>query len=537
MQTARRVIRQALYPIPLVHAQFRRFQMKMKTIAILVNAALFAMANPVMADQGPSTLTAPYVQPMVAGVNFTSILTTGDVVGGYKMGGVPDGLGAYDNSDGTITVLMNHEIPTAALGVVRAHGAKGAYVSSWVIDKTTLKVLSGADLMKNVFQQVGGAWVPVTGPALAFARFCSADLANQSAFFHEGKGTHNRIFLNGEESGAPNMRGVAHVATGPDKGSSYLLPWASAASNAAWENLLANPYSGDRTVVIGNADGGTNGLYVYVGTKTRTGNDVERAGLVNGTLFRVAVTGNAPETRAADAGLGLVANARGNLEAGFTLVAGPDTTNAASTKFLRPEDGAWDKRNKNRYYFVTTDQPDAAKDSNANSDIPAGQVGRSRLWALNFVNSAQPELGGKIELLLNGTVANGEYQMLDNIAVNDDGTLIMLEDIGNNKHNGKMWKFDPATGDLVKIAHFDQALFGDIGGPAGTLTKDEETSGVIDVTKLLDRNDGRVYNLFVVQNHAPSGDAETVEGGQLVLMSMPAAKKRRDDDNDDDHRD
>jgi hypothetical protein len=36
--------------------------------------------------------------------------------------------------------------------------------------------------------------------------------------------------------------------------------------------------------------------------------------------------------------------------------------NAVRTKFLRPEDGAWDKRNHNRYFFVTTDQMDAAKD-------------------------------------------------------------------------------------------------------------------------------------------------------------------------------
>jgi hypothetical protein len=313
------------------------------------------------------------------------------------MGGIPDGLGAYDNGDGTITVLMNHEIPADAsgpLGVVRAHGGKGAYVSSWIINKKTLEVVSGADLMKKVFQQVGGKWVPVPatgvpGTTSSFARFCSADLAPRSAFFHHGKGTLNRIFLNGEESGPTYQRGLAHVASGPDKGSTYVLPWAANA-NASWENFLANPYSGDRTVVIGNSDGGTNGLYVYVGTKTTTGNDIERAGLVGGTLYRVAVKGNVAETRAADAGFGLLPNVRGNLAGSFALVAGPDTANAASTRFLRPEDGAWDKKDHNRYYFVTTDQMDAAKDGGANADIPANQVGRSRLWALNFADSSKP---------------------------------------------------------------------------------------------------------------------------------------------------
>jgi hypothetical protein len=514
-------------------------KMKLKILAVLVSGAVMAMAAPAMADQGPSTSVAPYLQPLVPGARIASILTTGELVGGYKMGGIPDGLGAYDNGDGTFTVLMNHEIfaPSGQLplGVMRAHGGTGAYISQWIINKKTLAVLSGEDLMKRVYQQdAQGSWVVVPavgalGTTTSFARFCSADLAAQSAYYNDGKGTKNRIFLNGEESNPTYRRGLAHVATGPDKGSTYVLPWAANA-NASWENLLANPHAGDRTVVIGNSDGGTNGIYVYVGTKSRTGNDIERAGLVGGIVYRVAVNGAAQETQAADAGLGLTRNARGNYEGSFTLVSGPDATNVASTKFLRPEDGAWDKIDIDRYYFVTTDTQDSAKDGNLNSDIPAGQVGRSRLWALKFKDSSRPERGGTIEMLLDGTLANGEYQMLDNIAVNDDGSLILLEDVGNNRHNGKMWKFDPVTGDLVKLARFDPALFGDLG-ISGSLTKDEETSGVIDITKILDRKDDRIYNLFVAQNHAATNDPETVEGGQLLLLSQPARKgERRDDD-------
>jgi hypothetical protein len=523
--------------------------MKMKTLAIMVNAALFAMANPLMAEQGPSTTTAPYVQAIAPGVQFTSILTTGDVIGGYKMGGIPDGLGAYDNDDDTFTVLMNHEIFANAagpLGIVRAHGGKGAYVSKWVINKKTLEVVSGEDLMKNVYQKAtDGSWVAVPatgalGQTSSFARFCSADLAPRSAFFNSAtrKGTRNRIFLNGEESGPTYQRGLAHVVTGPDKGSTYVLPWA-AATNSSWENLLANPYSGDKTVVIGNADGGTNGLYVYVGNKTNVGNDVEKAGLIGGTVYRVAVNGNVAESRtAANAGiLGPTPNARGNYEGDFVLVAGTDTTNASSTRFLRPEDGAWDKKNHNRYYFVTTDQMDAAKDGNLNPDIPAGQVGRSRLWSLTFTDSSNPESGGKIEMLLDGTSAKGDYQMFDNITVNADGTLILQEDVGNNKHNGKIWKYSPSNGSLVKLASHDPALFGDISA-VGTLTKDEESSGVIDVTEILDREDDRIYNLLVVQNHAVSADPELVEGGQLVLMSQRAPERDDGDghhDRDDEH--
>ena len=55
------------------------------------------------------------------------------------MAGTPDGLGAYDNGDGTFTVLMNHEFG-AGVSVPRSHGnTSGAFVSRWVVDSTTLR--------------------------------------------------------------------------------------------------------------------------------------------------------------------------------------------------------------------------------------------------------------------------------------------------------------------------------------------------------------------------------------------------------------
>ena len=108
----------------------------------------------------------------------------GDGVGGYKMVGIPDGLGAYDNGDGTFTVLMNRELGDTA-GIACAHGAKGAFVSEWVFDKTTLEVKSGNDLIQNVFtyDAISGSYVEhnaALGNGVAFNRFCSADLADQS---------------------------------------------------------------------------------------------------------------------------------------------------------------------------------------------------------------------------------------------------------------------------------------------------------------------------------------------------------------------
>ena len=62
------------------------------------------------------------------------------------MAGIPDGLGAFDNGDGTFTVLMKP--PVRPDCVTRAHGDTGAFVSRHVIEKDTPRVTSGEDQIK-----------------------------------------------------------------------------------------------------------------------------------------------------------------------------------------------------------------------------------------------------------------------------------------------------------------------------------------------------------------------------------------------------
>jgi hypothetical protein len=73
-------------------------------------------------------------------------MTAGDAASnGYKMVGLADGTGAFDNNDGTFTMLINHEI-SSSLGVPRLHGKKGAFVSKWIIDKKTFEVTKGQEV-------------------------------------------------------------------------------------------------------------------------------------------------------------------------------------------------------------------------------------------------------------------------------------------------------------------------------------------------------------------------------------------------------
>ena len=97
------------------------------------------------------------------------------------MVGIPDGLGAYDNGDGTITVLMNHELASNK-GAVRLHGGSGAFVSEWVIEKETLRVRSGGDLIKKVYGWDAATQKSVSSSSvIAFNRFCSAAALDSSS--------------------------------------------------------------------------------------------------------------------------------------------------------------------------------------------------------------------------------------------------------------------------------------------------------------------------------------------------------------------
>jgi hypothetical protein len=474
-----------------------------KTITLL---SLTLIALQAGAEQGPSSSASPYLVPIQPGVEFTSILTVGDAVRkkhkgneSYRMVGIPDGLGAYDNGDGTITVLMNHELPSTA-GVVREHGGKGAFVSKWQIRKTDLAVLNGEDLIKTVKLWDAASSSFIDTPAAAFNRFCSADLPKPTAFYNSKTGlgfSEGRIYMNGEETAGG--RALAHIVAGRQHGTSYELP---SLGHAAWENLLASPYEQDKTIVIGTDDSTPGSVYVYVGHKSDHGSPIEEAGLHGGNLYAIAVSGVSNEDRTA----GISAGTRFSLDAP-----------AAGTKFLRPEDGAWDTVNPNRFYFVTTDRYDQVKDG------VGATVGRSRLWRLTFDNIENPQAGGSIEMMLDGTEAGNMY---DNITVDAAGKLILLEDVGNQAHNGKIWKYEPMTDSLTLLGGHDRARFGDLGLPAATgFNQDEESSGVIEVTDLFEGVKGyetSLYRYFLldVQAHfnVSGSDPELVEKGQLLMM-------------------
>ena len=491
------------------------------TLKKLSVAVAMIMAGQAQAAQGPSSSATPYVTPTAAGISVTSILTVGDAAAnGYKMVGIPDGLGAYDNGDGTFTVLMNHELGSTE-GISRAHGSKGAFVSQWVINKSTLAVISGQDMIQsaaNVFTGgAGGVW---TAGTTSFGRLCSADLPALPAFYNanSGKGYNGRIFMNGEESGNEG-RAFGFVATGTGANTVYELPYLGKFS---WENSVANPYVGDKTVVIGLDDSTPGQVYVYSGTKQISGNAVEMAGLNNGTLKGIKVnTANAQ------------GGASGNLEqgqisGGFTTVLVDTSVNGATqqanaraagvTEFARPEDGHW--ADAKTFYFVTTGaDPDGA-----------GPIGTqsARLYKISFneVAGVVDYDNGTVSMVTDATSLTGTdgatARSFDNMFVNGN-TILIQEDPGNSQYNAKTWMSSDGGATWTQILMSDVSRFGNSDGAilaTAPFNKDEENSGIIEITDILGKNDGKRYFLADMQAHYGI-TGELVQGGQLYLVSAP----------------
>ena len=470
---------------------------------LLVAVLTFTIVGTVLANsiKGPSSSQSPYLVRSQPGVVTKAILTVGDSVNlkpdgvtPYRMAGIPDGLGAFDNGDGTFTLLVNHELGNT-VGITRAHGAKGAFISRWIIRTDDLTVLSGEDLIRDV-----KLWTPsgYQSATVTFSRFCSADLPEPSAFYDSatGLGYDGRIYMNGEESGTEG-RAFAHLMDG----TSYELP---RLGKFSWENSVANPATGPYTVVAGLDDSGGGQVYFYVGAKNSSSNAVEAAGLNNGNLFGIKVNALDVETNstALSGPVAFTAYNFGDVSSmtGAQLEAASKDASGAFrvTSFQRPEDAAWDPNNPNDFYFVTT----------------ASFTGNSRLWRVRFNDPADPSAGGTVEMLLDGTEGQ---KMMDNLTISHRGQLIIQEDPGNQPHTAKIWLYDIATDHLAEVAHHDPDRFSP--GAPNFLTQDEESSGAIDASAIL----GQGWYLLDVQAHYAT-DAELVEGGQLLALHIPPGK-------------
>jgi hypothetical protein len=117
-------------------------------------------------------------------------------------------------------------------------------------------------------------------------------------------------------------------------------------------------------------------------------------------------------------------------------------------------------------------------------------------------------------MLLDGTEGQ---RMFDNLTIDHLGHIYLQEDPGGNAHLATIWRYDIATDAMTSIAKTDPTLFDPTS--ATFVTNDEEVSGIIDASDLI----GPGWFLANLQVHKSVGDAELIEGGQLMAIYDPEA--------------
>jgi len=481
-----------------------------------------SVATPPALPAATSSSATAYVTATTTGWGVVPLLTASDEPdqSTYPMVGKPDGLGALagkvsvtgetTDTERYFTVLMNHEL-AADRGVARAHGTRGAFVSQWTVDRDTLRVVEGRDLITRTMSYASGTW---SASPVTFDRLCSADLPGAAAVFNaqSGKGYDGALFLKGEE--ILEGRAFATVVTGTEHGTAYELPHLG---KYAHENVLIHPDTDDTTLVVSLDDSAGGQVYVYVGTKSSDGNPVEKAGLHGGKLYGVKVVdggtnyggGGAPlENKGAIEGtFELVEVTDLALGSGAALQAG--SVERGITGFARPEDGHWDSQDPNAFYWVTTGGQLTAQQQTA------------RLYRLKFDSITQPT-GGTIELVVDSDTVTGKDGVkaggFDNVTVNGSGDVVVQEDQAGDSI-ARIWLVAASDGTATQIFESDRTRF--LPGGTNFLTTDEEHSGVIEVTGLVASaswyESGRRYYLGTTQAHTARGP-EIVEDGQLYLF-------------------
>jgi hypothetical protein len=508
-----------------------------RTTRRLVGAAAAALAvTVVVATTGlAATSVKPYVAPVGSQYAVKALFSVDDrvpLLGGapgqeYRMVGIPDGLGAHPNGDGTSTLFMNHELGFTAQSepVVGGPKNRGAIVSQWILDADGDPV-AGKRAYDQIFDEntlLGPA--PVVGNEAQMprqlARFCSGFLAGPA------DGFDRPIYLTNEESsGAETFDGKGGLSVAIFDGELHTLP---KLGRFPKENTNVQPREDIRTVVLPTEDGPAtldNQLYMYVGTKDRSSGDsvLGRNGLDNGKLYVF---------RSLDPEL--------NSERTFTSgsVAGkwveiPDAETLTDTQleaasdaagamtFVRPEDGAFNPNNPNEFFFDTTG-------SSSGADDGVNELGRLYSLRLNPSDPLKPATlsivynadtviaaGGDIAISPDNIGVSGRYLM-----INEDGTTESRLVMAAKGRDGSIWRFDLVKGRVgvnastaTRVAQLDPPGRDGVAVGPGVW----ETSGIIDASTLF----GADTWLSDVQAHpptgAPGGPTVTVEDGQLFLL-------------------
>jgi Alkaline phosphatase PhoX len=497
-------------------------------IAVLAAAAVASVAA---VSALAVTVVKPYVTPVGTGYHVSALFSAndqvpliGDASKQYRMVGIPDGLGAHSNGNGTATLYMNHELTSATQSepVVGGPKNRGAIVSKWILDSHG-NPIAGKRAYDTVYAEntLVGPAAEVGNSTPAFTRFCSAFLAGPA------QGFDRWIYITNEESdGADTFDTKGGLSVAIFDNELHTLP---KLGRYAKENGVVRPNQGGKTVIFPMEDGPAtldSQLWMYVGKKDRSAHAsvLARNGLDNGKLyvFRSLDSDTNSERTFTS----------GSLTGEWVEIPGVESMTAAQLEaaadaagamtFIRPEDAAFNPNNRNELFFNTTGSSTGADDGvnelgrlyslELQPGNPLGQAKLTVVYNADVIVAA----GGDIAISPDNLDASRDYLM-----VQEDGTTESRAVMTQKQRDGSIWRLNLVNGSVgidtstaTRVAELDPPGRDGVAVNPGVW----ETSGIIDVSEIF----GSGAWLSNVQAHsptaAPGGSTVTVEDGQLFLL-------------------
>ena len=505
----------------------------------------------------------------------------------YQPVGALDGLGAYRLDEGTVRVLVNHELDGKAGYPYRLDSGAtltGARISFLDIDRRNLRVLNSGIAYRSIRDRQGrivetGFQVnEVSHTEQGLSRLCSSQLI--------GKGTFNfvdTIYLTQEELSDPldHPYGGRVWALDVERRTLHAVP---AMGRMAGENTtpLAGPHDsvalliGDDTIpqtdeveAFGQkADLHTSPdhlvtapLWLYVGQKNAStvekalppGVDpanamfLNRNGLLVGQLYYF-VAEHGVRTVAQFNGTGSTltgvwkkiqvldkakAGEKGYDPFGYKtgLTLRREAKAGGAFQFSRPEDVSTHPSIGTRAVLASTGRDTVFPGHDAWGTIYQIDVDMKGMKAtLKILYDGDDAGGGRFSHPDEG------IRSPDNLDWAEDEFIYIQEDNAKQReplfgsHSGQeasLWRLDPLTGDVQRIARIDRSVVlpeGSTDGRPGAIGE-WESSGILDVTHLFDSRVGERVLLATVQAHTIRdgmiATRELVEGGQLILLRRP----------------
>lgn len=516
------------------------------------------------------------VNSLITNGEFTKSLNSGEVV--YAPTGIFDGLGAYDNKDGTYTVLANSELGITA-GVpylVNGVALTGARISKFIVDKDVdnnasngfqSAVISGGIAYSSI---VDAAGKPVTSASQlngGLARFCSGSF-EAANHFGKGRGFVDGIYLTGEES----SEGLFY-ALDTKSDTLYALP---GLGRGGWETAVQVDTGSKNTVGVLLMDDSTAPIYLYVGTKAAsTDSDfLKRNGLAKeqGNLYTWVPTANSIGTGAGTAGVpdsaDLSALALGTAAAGRWVLVGTGTqvagwnqatllsnaTALGALQLSRLEDANINPLNGQQVVFATTGNTafgNADAFGNlitldlASAFTADGLVGSTNATSLKVIydgdrqitrfDAASGDKNGVIDTAEQGAFGATIIRNPDNLTWSKDGFIYVQEDRSVasgyfGQQEASIFKVSPTAKDSVtgqavieRWLQIDRTsvptAYGQSDPKSATSSAPDpgnwESSGIIDVSAIYGKAAGSMF-LADVQAHSLTGGNLSTGSGYLV---------------------